>query len=116
MISPQLFLCVHSTIREGEEISYGCSCSTNDDFDLLRAGPELRICPVQREWTVLVGESLECKFCVYTSSITDGRFLIGAEQGPVMNQGDGILVLIRSMVTRNMASSFEYWQQVSKIK
>ena len=102
--------------EKGKKISYGCSCSTNDDFDLLRAGPELRICPVQREWTVLVGESLECKFCVYMSSITDGRFLIGAEQGPVMNQGDGILVLIRSMVTRNMASSFEYWQQVSKIK
>ena len=101
---------------EGEEISYGCSCSTNDDFDLFRAGPELRICPVQREWTVLVGESLGCKFCVYTSSTTDGRFLLGAEQGPVMNQGDGILVLIRSVVTRNMASFFEYWQQVSKIK
>ena len=109
MISPQLFLCVHSTIREGEEISYGCSCSTNDDFDLFRAGPELRICPVQREWTVLVGESLECKFCVYMSSITDGRFLIGAEQGPVMYQENGILVLTCSMIMSKMVSFSGQW-------
>ena len=52
---------------------------------------------------------MERKFCVYTSSITDGRFLIGAEQGPVMNQGDGILVLIRSVITRDMTSFFGYW-------
>ena len=83
--------------EKGKKISYGCSCSTNDDFDLFRDGPELWICPNDgngRFW----------------------RFLVGAKQGPVMNQGDGILVLIGSMVTRNMASPFEYWQQVSKIK
>ena len=33
---------------------------------------------------------------------SEGRFLTGTEQGPVMNQGDGILVLIRSVVTKKI--------------
>ena len=45
------------------------------------------VCPV------LTGMDSSGIFCVCTSSTSDGRFLTGAEQGPIMNQGDGIFEL-----------------------
>ena len=72
---------------EGEGISYGCSCLTNGDFDPLRAGSELTGLPCinrnGRVWQVNLR----------SVNSSDGRFLTGAEQGPMMNQGDGILEL-----------------------
>ena len=70
---------------KGKGISYGCSCSTNGDFDPLRAGSELTGLPCingnGRVWWVNLR----------SVNSSEGRFLTGAEQGPVMNQGDGIL-------------------------
>ena len=40
---------------------------------------------------LITGGENEDIFCVCTSSTSDGRFLTGAEQGSMMNRGDGIL-------------------------
>ena len=105
-------------VEEREGVFYDCSSSTSGRrlliLNTLRGGSTLQgdfwpsaswigarlICPgLMRmdgsgRWifgVLITGGENEDIFCVCTSSTSDGRFLTGAEQGPMMVQGDGIL-------------------------
>ena len=124
-------------VEKREGIFYGCSSSTSGRrlliLNALSGGSTLQgdfwpsasriraklTCPVltraegSGRWVfgvLITGGEIGNIFGAYTSSTSNGRFLIGAEQRPMMNQGDGILVLNWSVLWWR-----EWWRLVSGV-
>ena len=89
-------------VEKREGIFYGCSSSTSGRrlliLNALSGGPTFKEILDPLQVGPELGDENEDIFCVCTSSTSDGRFLTGAEQGPRMNQGDGILELSWSVL------------------